>query len=151
MKKLICLFLILSLIVCVFVSCVKPSDGDPSSSKLGDYEVVIDSYRLAESDEGKPVIIVKYIFTNNSEDAQSFFWSLDTRAFQKGVRLSTCYDVSDSANYADENQSKEIKDGATLEVEFAYVLDDVESDVEIEVEASFSFSDKVIKKTFKIK
>ena len=45
---------------------------------------------------------------------------------------------------------KEIKKGATLDVEVAYELNDATTDVEIEVKELFSFSEKVITKTFKI-
>ena len=45
---------------------------------------------------------------------------------------------------------KDIKKGASLEVEVAYELNDSTTDVEVEVSELFSFSDKVIKKTFTI-
>ena len=45
---------------------------------------------------------------------------------------------------------KEIKAGATLEVEVAYVLNDSETDIEVEVEEYFSRDEKTVKKTFSI-
>ena len=132
-------------------------DGDQgsgsadNSTALGDYTVVIDSCRLAKDYEDKDVVIVKYVFTNNADEATSFDVAFIDHAYQDGIGLNGAYVLADSANFNDENQSKQIKTGATIEVEKAYVLNDLETDVEIEVEELFSFSDKVIKKTFSIK
>lgn len=126
--------------------------GDASSngSNLGDYKLEIKSCRLAENYEGKPIAIVKYSFTNNSDEPTSFSIAFDDNVYQNGVGLNKCYVASDSANYSDDNQSKEIKKGATLEVEVAYMLNDNTTDLEVEVKELFSFSDKTVKKTFKI-
>lgn len=45
---------------------------------------------------------------------------------------------------------KEIKTGATIEVDEVYLLDNETSDVEIEVSELISFSDEKIVKTFKL-
>ena len=124
---------------------------EEDNTSLGDYSVVIDSCRLAKDYEGKGVIIVKYIFTNVSDnDAVSFMVALNDEAFQGGVGLNEAYFVDDSANYSSDNQMKEIKAGAELEVEVAYVLNDNTTDVEIEVSELISFDDKTITKTFTI-
>lgn len=156
MKKVLCLFLVLLLTLCALCSCLdtdagnQGSDGAGDSTTLGDYSVVIDSCRLATDYEDKPIVIVKFIFTNNGDDLASFL-SLDYHAFQNGVSLNPCYLADDSANYSTENQYKELKKGASLEVEVAYRLNDTTTDVEIEVSEFISFSDKKITKTFSIK
>ena len=122
-----------------------------SSTKLGNYDVVIESCRLAEDYEGDPVVIVKYKFTNNDDDPSSFMFSLDAQAYQDGIGLNEAYILDDSANYSSDNQSKDIKKGATLSVEVAYELNDTTTDVEIEVSELISFSDKKITKKFSIK
>lgn len=124
---------------------------ETNNTTLGDYTVVIDSCRQAKDYEGKAVIIVKYIFTNVSDDeASAFVYSIDAVAFQNGVGLNESYFVADSANYSSDNQMKEIKKGASIEVEVAYELNDTTTDVEIEVSELFSFENKVITKTFTI-
>ena len=121
------------------------------NSSLGDYSVVIDSCRMAKDYEGKDIIIVKYIFTNVSDDdAASFSFAIEDAAYQNGVGLNETYFVNESANYDSGTQLKEIKKGASLEVEIAYKLDDTTSDVEVEVSELISFDDKTIKKTFTI-
>ena len=49
-----------------------------------------------------------------------------------------------------DNETKEIKKGATLDVEVAYVLNDTTTDLEVEVKELISFNDSVVKKTFSI-
>ena len=126
--------------------------GNVSSSNLGDYNVVIDSCRLAEDYRGKPIIIVKYLFTNNSGESDSFMWSVDDNVYQDGVGLNESYFVDDSANYSSDNKTKEIKSGVTLAVEVAYELNDTTTDIEVEVTELISFSStKKVTKIFTLK
>lgn len=128
------------------------AQGNVSSSNLGDYNVVIDSCRLAKDYSGKPIVIVKYLFTNNSGEADSFSWSVDDNVYQDGVGLNKSYVVDDSANYSSNNQTKEIKSGVTLAVEVAYELNDTTTDIEVEVTELFSFSsNKKVTKIFTLK
>ena len=130
------------------------SSGDNGENSgagdLGDYSVSVLDFRLAKDFEGKPVIIVKYNFKNNGDESKSFFIAFDESAYQEGVGLNTCYFVDESANYSADNQTKEIKPGADIDVEVAYVLNDSNTDVDIEVKELFGFSDKIVKKTFVI-
>lgn len=118
---------------------------------IGDYSVEILESRLAKDFEGKDVVIIKYKFTNVADDnPTSFYIAFDDAAFQDGVGLNKAYVLEDSANYSEDNQSKEIKKGASIEVEVAYELNDTTTDVEVEVQELFSFEERTIKKTFKI-
>lgn len=121
------------------------------ANDLGDYKVVIDSCRLAKDFEDKPVVIIKYIFTNVADDnPTAFFTAFDDNVYQNGVGLNESYFLDDSAQYNSDNQTKEIKKGASIEVEVAYELNDEVSDIEVEIEELFSFSDKTLTKTFSI-
>ncbi len=126
------------------------AEKSDEASNLGDYKVVIDSCRLAKDYEGNDVVIVKYIFTNNAEEATSFMVAFDETVYQDGIGLNETFMVDDSADYSSDNQLKEIKKGATLEVEVAYDLNDSTTDIDVEVEELFSFDDSVVKKTFSI-
>jgi len=124
---------------------------EKSEDSIGKYSVVIDSCRLAKDYEGADVVIVKYIYTNVAdEDATAFYIAFDDTVYQNGVGLNEVYVLAESANYSADNQTKEIKKGASLEVEVAYTLNDTTTDIEVEVEELFSFDDTVIKKTFSI-
>lgn len=159
MKKAIVCITLCALLMLLLCSCFgdgtqDQGKGDASSSSssttLGDYTVIIDSCRLSTDYEGKPIVIVKYKFSNNGDDPACFAWTLEYHAYQNGIGLNECYFADDSANYSTDNQTKEIKKGASLYVEVAYTLNDAVTDVEIEVSEIFSFSDKKITKTFSI-
>lgn len=123
---------------------------DGSGNNLGSYRVDILSCRLAKDYEGSDVVVVKYNYTNNSSESTSFDVAFMTYAYQNGIGLNGAYVLADNANYSDENQSKSIKSGASIEVEVAYKLNDTTTDVEIEVTEFISFSDKKVTKTFSI-
>ena len=121
------------------------SEKSEDTNVLGDYKIEIDSCRLAKDYDGKDVVIVKYIYTNVSDDdATSFTLAVNDEVFQNGVGLNTAYFLDDSANYSSDNQSKEIKKGASIEVEVAYELN------EVEVSEFISLDDTTITKTFSI-
>jgi len=129
-------------------AAAKPTSAE---SEIGKYTVVIDSCRLAKDYAGKEVVIVKYVFTNVSDDnAVSFMFAFDDAVYQDGVGLNQSYILDDSAKFSADNQTKEIKKGASLEVEVAYELNDSTTDIEVEVKELFSFDDQTLKKTFKI-
>ena len=123
---------------------------DSDVPDIADCTVDIQSCRLAQDWEGKDVVIVKYAFTNNSDQSKSFTLSFDDEVFQDGIGLNESYVLADSAKYSADNQSKEIKKGATLEVEVAYELNDTTTDITVEVSELFSFDDSKITKTFSI-
>ncbi|MBE6944050.1 MAG: DUF5067 domain-containing protein [Ruminococcaceae bacterium] len=136
----------------------EPNDNQGSGTvdkgdagNIGEYSLTIDSCRLAEDYDGKPVVIVKYTFKNiNDDDPAAFYLTFDDHVYQNGVGLNEAYFLDDSANYNADNQTKEIRKGASIEVEVAYVLNDTSTKIEVEVEELLSFSDKKVTKTFSI-
>ncbi|MBR7132938.1 MAG: DUF5067 domain-containing protein [Clostridia bacterium] len=163
MKKIISLAILLLLLgaYCLFALGSGESKTDnqgngaaqsesDKDSNLGDYKVDIVSCRLAKDYEGKSVVIVKYKFTNNGDKSAAFYTAFDDTVYQNGVGLNTAYILADNANYSSDNQTKEIKPGASLEVEAAFELNDTQTDIEVEVEELFSLDDNVVKKTFSI-
>lgn len=130
-------------------AAVQQTQADNES--IGDYTVVIDSCRLAKDYDKKSVVIVKYIFTNVAdEEPTAFFTAFDDAVYQDGVGLNNAYILADNAKYSADNQTKEIKKGASIEVEVAYELNDTKTDIEVEVSELFSFNDKKITRTFSI-
>ena len=89
-------------------------------------------------------------FINNVKNAISFTGAFDEEVYQNGVGLNRSWVVDDSANYDEGNQTKEIKTGASLDVEVAYELNDTATDIEVEVKQFLSFDNSVVKKTFSI-
>jgi len=162
MKKGICLILALLLLVSFGLFALGSggsstddqgsgeSSATESKANLGDCNIEIKSCRLAEDYEGKKVVIVTYGYTNYDETATSFMMAVNDQVYQNGVGLNESYFVAESANYSSDNQSKEIKKDATLDVEVAYELNDETTDIEVEVTEFISFDDKKVTKTFTI-
>lgn len=167
MKKIISLLLAIMLVATFGVFAMASSDSEGGSAdqgsdsangttsvgneEIGDYSVVIDSCRIAKDYSNKPVVIVKYIFTNNnSEESANFSFAFDDEVYQGGVGLNEAYMLKDSAKYDSDAQYKDIKKGSSIEVEVAYELNDTTTDIEVEVQELFSFDDRTITKTFSI-
>ena len=125
-------------------------NAEENKNALGDFDLEIQSCRLAKDYEGKDVVIIKYVFTNNGDDAEAFYTAFDDNVYQNGVGLNGSYVVDDAYNYSSDNQTKEIQKGATLEVEVAYELNDTTTDINVEVSELISFEDKKITKTFSL-
>lgn len=127
------------------------TENAKDNTEIGAYSVEISDCRLAKDYEGKDVVIIKYKFTNNTNDTPTSFWvAFDDGVYQNGVGLNEAIIIDESVNYSSDNQMKEIKKGASIDVEVAYELNDTTTDVEVEVTELFSFDDKTITKTFKI-
>lgn len=118
---------------------------------LGDYVVQVKSARMGKTYDGKNAIVITYTYTNNNPEPQAFAYTIEDSVFQNDVGLNKAYVLTDSDNYTDDNQYKEIKKGATLDVEVAYELNDTTSDIEVELTEYLSFSDDKVTKTFSIK
>ncbi len=163
LKKLLCIFAVCAILLAfgVFAMGSGGDEGDEDQgngsvstdegkSNLGDYHVDIKACRMAKDFEGKPIVIITYVYTNNGDEAMSFMVAVDENVYQNGIGLNECYFVEDGVEYSSDNQMKDIKPGATLEVEVAYELNDTTTDVEVEVSELFSFSDKKVVKKFTI-
>lgn len=118
-----------------------------SDSTIGDYEVTIKSAKLGEDYEGNTIIVLTYDWTNNSDETAAALYSITVKAFQDGIELDYAI-VMDSDVYDSGASFKEIRPGATLEVQSAFVLRNDSSDVEVEISEWISFSDDVITKVF---
>lgn len=165
MKKTLSVVLSVLLVVsfAFFAIASSSSDGETSTqaageaekgtaeNNVGNYSIEIKSARLTKNWEGKPSVVVTYGFTNNDDDPASFMVAFQENAYQNGVGLEKAYTLDDTDPYDEANQSKEIKKGASLDVEVAYILNDTETDVEVEVEEWLGLSDDKVSRTFSIK
>lgn len=120
-------------------------------NELGSYQVEIKNVRLTEDYEGKPVVVITYGFTNNAEEPTSFSLAFDETVYQNDIGLNGAYVLKNGDTYSSDNQTKEIKKGATLDVDVAYELNDTESEIVVEVEELFGWTDEKVTKTFSIK
>jgi|GEM_PF-682772 len=112
------------------------------NNALGEYDVTIVSHRVIKNYDDSPVIIVKYAFTNNSDEAASFDWTIENHLYQNGIELTDTIIVDD--DYNAELSYSEIKPGITLELEKAYSMRDTTSQISVELSELISFSDDVV-------
>ena len=130
-------------------STTTPSDSGNVSGKVGDYTVVIKSATVTTDYEGNPAIVVNYNWTNGSTETKMALTAVLAKAFQDGVQLDSAMMLSD--NYTP-NTATELKPGASLDVQAAFVLRNTTSPVEFELSEAFAFdNDQVVAKTFDIK
>ena len=122
-----------------------------AANSLGDYQVEIKSARVSENWEGKPAVVITYGFTNNAEEPAAFWLAFEDDVYQGGVGLEKAYTMKDGDPYDEANQNKEIKSGVTIDVDVAYILNDTETDIEVEVKELYSFSDDSVSRVFSIK
>ncbi|WEG07715.1 DUF5067 domain-containing protein [Microbacterium horticulturae] len=114
-----------------------------------DYTVTIDDATQAKDYEGKPVLVVDFTFTNNSDEAANFMFAVSTKAFQDGVELDDAILTDDA--YDSSSATRDIKPGKSIPVQWAYNLDG-KNDVTIEVSDLLSFDDApTVTKTFTVK
>ena len=155
MKKISSLLLAVLLVLAFSLFALgstEKEEVDITDNVVGDYVVDVMDFRLVK-DYGADVIIIKYSFTNNSDDSESFNLAVRDTVYQGGMSLTETYVLSSDANYDYDNKSKKVKSGATVEIEIAYKLEDTTTDIEVEIKdgSLFGDSDDVITKTFSIK
>lgn len=123
------------------------AETKPATNEIDGYICEIVSAEIGGINyEGKPTVVITYKYTNNSNKARSFGIAFTDTVFQNGVECSPdyVYDVNE------DNYLKEIRPGASIEVKRSYILNDIISDVEVEIVGLFTFDNTVIAKTFTI-
>lgn len=117
---------------------------------LGNYEVAILGARKSSDYEGKPVVIVKYKFTNHAEENKIFMASISGKVFQNGSQLESAILAGSDETYNSQDSMKEVQPEGTLEVEQAYILSDESADLTVEVSELISLSKDKLTKTFSL-
>lgn len=117
-------------------------DGS-NTSNVGDYNIELKDSRITTDYDGDKILIVTYTFTNNSDEAECFAYSVTDKAFQDGIELGDVWSSYGIDGLSFDNKSKEIKPGKSLDVQCAYELNDETTDVEIEFKLFTVWSDKV--------
>lgn len=148
-KKKGCLVSIIVLFIIVVFLGVIFSGGEETEKKTGDigsYNVIVKDYFVAEDYDDEKILVVTYTFTNNSETNASFDVSIYEQCFQNGVELNKDY-FTDIEDYDTSNSTKSIKPGTSIDVQQAYVLNDEESDIDVEISEFLGFDDPI---TFEI-
>lgn len=125
----------------------KPQTIDTVSGDLGDHHVEIKEASLTTSYDDRPVIVITYAWTNNSEKTTNASSTFNETAYQDGIELDSVIFLSDDT-YDLLASTKNIRPGATIDVQNAYYLDSETSTVEFELSEWFSYDDDPIVVTF---
>lgn len=118
---------------------------------IADYHVKINNAVVSSDDDGNPLLIVHFDFTNNSDEAESAFYGISTfEAFQNGVE---CDYVSYAYNHPDfntDNTDSKIQPGNTMnDCQIGFKLKDTTSQVEVDFYAyDDDYNKCYVKKTF---
>lgn len=121
-------------------------DITEAAAEETEFQVELLGTSVSQDYEGKPVLVVEYNFTNNSDEAQSFIFACQDKAFQNGIE---CDDTVIGCDDIDsQQQMNEIQQGTTYALKIGYHLQDTTSPVDIEVTSlDFINEDTLLKQT----
>lgn len=112
----------------------KETEENTADSEFA-FEIV--STSMSTDYEGKPVLVVEYNFTNNSEEATSFTFACQDKAFQNGVECDSsvigCEDVDTQM------QLNDIQPGTTYTLKVGY---HAEAGSPVDIQITSMFGDK---------
>ncbi len=136
------LALVLSIIGFVIVAnAIKSPLSIKTTSASKTTPVKIEGATFASDYEGKPVIVVNFAFTNNSDEAENFLFSLNAQAFQGGIELN---DIAVGVDGIDSSLTMaDIQPGVTVTIRRPFLLRD-DSTVKVEVRKQFGFTDDIL-------
>lgn len=127
------------------------TEGDfLAAASSADYDLKVTDWEISTDYDNKPALVVYYEYTNKKDTPTAFMWEFTDKVYQNGIELSsTTFGVKEENN----NNSKEIQQGATATVSIAYILQDTENPVDITVEEYniWTKGDYIINKTLDIK
>ena len=125
---------------------ISASEAAESVSKPK-YEIKINKTFISQDYEQKPVLVVEYEWTNNSDKTVSFTFAVQDNVYQNGIECSStvfgCNDVDA------EQQLTKIQPGTTYTLNVAYMLQDSNADAEIVITDLFG-TEELLKTTVKM-
>ncbi len=93
------------------------------------------------------ILVMNFKYTNQSSNAKNFIndYVVSVIPYQNGVELTIPGTTSNGDLYDTNSAYTNIKDGATLEAQRAFVLDDITAPVEVEIGHFSDYNKKIIK------
>lgn len=116
------------------------SDADVFEYGDGDYTLEYVGNEITEDADGNEVVVLKYDFTNSSNNPVSMYWSVMEQPSQNGEELEPAVVFVGESDLltADASSKTDVEPGDTKEVQTTWVLKDTESDIDISLEALLS-------------
>lgn len=118
------------------------------------FDIEIQGATVADDGEGKDLVVVDLLFTNNADEARSLSSAADVQLYQNDVELKQGYLPYRHPSYdeaRDANRSTKVKKGASVEVQAVWELHDAVSPVELKVVDWESYDQRtVLEKTIEL-
>ena len=112
-------------------SAESSEESSEEETEAAEFTFAINSTSLGKDYEDKDVLIIKYDFTNNSDEATSFTFACQDTVFQDGIECDStvigCDDIDSQA------QLNDIQPGKTYTVTVGYHISDMSKPVDVVV------------------
>ena len=142
-KGKIIALVIVAILAFLFILGSSGEEPEKAVGDIGSYNVVIKDHFIDENYDDEKVIVVTYTFTNNSSSDAAYDIVIYEQCFQNGIELNKEFFTSGIDNYSIDNQSKSIKPGTSLDVQQAYILNDEETTIDVEIGEFLGFGDPI--------
>ena len=130
--KFISLFLSLVVLVSM-TACSSGADTNDDLLDIGDYVAKYKGCEIVKDDYNKDTVIVTFDYTNNSDEAASFLFSIYYKVKQGDTELESGTIIDDETfESVFDTEMAQVEPGQTAEVKLAYNLSDLTTDVVIE-------------------
>ena len=112
-------------------SAESSEESSEEETEAAEFVFAINSTSLGKDYEDKDVLIIKYDFTNNSDEATSFTFACQDTVFQDGIECDStvigCDDIDS------QEQLNDIQPGKTYTVTVGYHISDMSKPVDVVV------------------
>ena len=112
-------------------SAESSEESSEEETEAAEFTFAINSTSLGKDYEDKDVLIIKYDFTNNSDEATSFTFACQDTVFQDGIECDStvigCDDIDS------QEQLNDIQPGKTYTVTVGYHISDMSKPVDVVV------------------
>lgn len=112
-------------------SAESSDESSEEETEAAEFVFAINSTSLGKDYEDKDVLIIKYDFTNNSDEATSFTFACQDTVFQDGIECDStvigCDDIDS------QEQLNDIQPGKTYTVTVGYHISDMSKPVDVVV------------------
>ena len=110
-------------------SAESSEESSEEETEAAEFTFAINSTSLGKDYEDKDVLIIKYDFTNNSDEATSFTFACQDTVFQDGIECDStvigCDDIDS------QEQLNDIQPGKTYTVTIGYHISDTSKPVDV--------------------
>lgn len=121
------------------VSGPAQAETAPDTSTVSDSCVTLGETWLGLCDDGRTVVVISYSWSNTTGSEDSAIYNVSLHAYQNGIELEKAY----LADIDSASQTRNVKPGATIQLEEAFYLDDPYADLLVEAAPWLALDDTI--------